>query len=96
MKKQNMPLARAILSNALENAETLEQAQQAIASALGHMYRRAPTFPVTRAKSQSMTPGLRAQIRQMKVDRPHLSHQEIAEFFNVNSGRVSEALAPPA
>jgi hypothetical protein len=44
MTKQNTPLARAILSNALENAETLEQAQQAIASALGHMYRRAPDF----------------------------------------------------
>ena len=52
MKKQNMPLARAILSNALENAETLEQAQQAIASALSHMYRRAPTFPVTRQEPE--------------------------------------------
>lgn len=38
------------------------------------------------------TPELCDQIRLFAEANPNLSQQEIAEFFNVNTGRVSEAL----
>lgn len=50
--------------------------------------------PVSRAKptSQPKTPELGKKIRAYKADHPHLKQREIAQVFNVDGGRVSEAL----
>ena len=53
--------------------------------------RRVPGLraPVT---STPMTSDLAQEIRDYVEEHPGLSHQAIAEHFNVNHGRVSEAL----
>lgn len=43
-------------------------------------------------KSATMTPEMAAEIRAVKKANPSLSQMEIARQFNVNPGRVSEAL----
>ncbi len=50
--------------------------------------------PIARAKprSASVTPEVAEQIRQYFADNPTLHQRVIAEHFNVNPGRVSEAL----
>lgn len=50
--------------------------------------------PKKRAKatSVSMSPQLKADIRQCARDFPHWQQREIAEHFNINPGRVSETL----
>ena len=50
--------------------------------------------PVSRAKptSQPKTPELGKKIRAYKAQHPHLKQREIAQVFNVDGGRVSEAL----
>jgi hypothetical protein len=42
--------------------------------------------------SVPMTEKLKNQIRAMKRENPDLPHTRIAEHFNINPGRVSEAL----
>lgn len=42
--------------------------------------------------SATMTDALRAQIRAVKAAEPDLSQTEIGRRFNLNPGRVSEAL----
>jgi hypothetical protein len=42
--------------------------------------------------SAPMTDALRAQIRAVKAAEPDLSQAEIGRRFNLNPGRVSEAL----
>ncbi len=58
---------------------------------VAEMYRNSP---VSRAKSKSrkLTPNLARQIRVKKRRHPNKHQREIAEEFNVNPGRVSEAL----
>lgn len=51
--------------------------------------RRSEKAPVT---SAPMTDELRDQIRLYKEAKPSLSQAEIGRVFNVNPGRVSEAL----
>jgi hypothetical protein len=53
--------------------------------------RRVPA-PRAPATSTPMTPELAQEIREYAEAHADLSHQEIAEQFNVNHGRVSEAL----
>lgn len=50
--------------------------------------------PVGRATptSQPKTPELGEKIRAYKKAHPHLKQREIAQVFNVDGGRVSEAL----
>ena len=52
----------------------------------GRPARRAPT------RSPKMTPELAEQIRQYATAHPAAHHQDIAEHFGVNHGRVSEAI----
>lgn len=47
----------------------------------------------TARQSATMTPELVEQIQKYAIAHPNLSSQRIANHFNVNSGRVSEALA---
>lgn len=49
---------------------------------------------VTRAprRSQRLTPGLAAEIRQYARRHPAAHQQDVANHFGVNHGRVSQAL----
>ena len=47
----------------------------------------------TSRQSATMTPELIDEIRNYAIGHPNLSVQRIANHFNVNQGRVSEALA---
>ena len=47
----------------------------------------------TARQSATMTPELAEQIRRYSVSHPNVSTQRVANHFNVNPGRVSEALA---
>lgn len=47
--------------------------------------------PIT---SQKMTPELAGKIRDYLDDNPHASNQIIADYFNVNPGRITDALEP--
>lgn len=47
----------------------------------------------TAPKSQKMTEKIAEKIRLHSLVFPEHSHQEIADIFNVNPGRVSEALS---
>lgn len=49
----------------------------------------APRAPIT---SQAMTPELADEVRVFKRSNPAWSHAEIGAHFNVNPGRVSDAL----
>lgn len=55
--------------------------------------RRPPATPRAPSTSTPMTPELADEIREYAEDNPGMSHQAIAEQFNVNHGRVSEAIA---
>lgn len=54
---------------------------------------RRPARRRSKPVSQPMTPELRRQIALYAKDNPDLSYVEIATEFNVNPGRVSEAVA---
>jgi hypothetical protein len=45
------------------------------------------------ASSTNMTPELYEEIKEYADANPGMSHQEIAVVFNVNHGRVSEAIS---
>lgn len=49
--------------------------------------RRAPS------KSRRLSPELARAIRSYAMRHPHLSQQEIGNFFGLNAGRVSEAIS---
>jgi hypothetical protein len=65
-------------------AELLELADE--------LRRRSPAGPRAPATSTPMTPELAEEIREFANDNPGMSHQEIGVVFNVNHGRVSEAI----
>ncbi|MGA2313867.1 MAG: hypothetical protein ABSF87_16105 [Xanthobacteraceae bacterium] len=48
--------------------------------------------PRAPATSTPMTPELAEEIREYAEANPSMSHQAIGEVFNVNLGRVSEAI----
>ncbi len=54
--------------------------------------RRRPPGPRAPVESTPMTPELAQDIRDYAEAHPGTSHQAIAEEFNVNHGRISEAL----
>ncbi len=57
-----------------------------------HFHRRKPTRKAA-PRSAKMTPRLRTHIRCYAHDYPAANYMQIGSFFNVSSGRVSEALA---
>lgn len=59
---------------------------------LSEELRRRPSGPRAPATSTTMTPELAQEIREFAEANPGMSHQAIAEQFNVNHGRVSEAI----
>jgi len=50
--------------------------------------------PVSRARirSETLTPELAEEIRQYVKKNPDLHQRDVAQRFNVNPGRISEAL----
>lgn len=52
--------------------------------------------PVRRAPAtkKTMTPALKARIRQLAAANPNMHMQDIADAVGVNPGRVSEVLNP--
>jgi len=54
-------------------------------------YRNSPVKKASN-KSAHLTPQLAADIRQYAAQNPTLHQRDIAQRFNVNPGRVSEAL----
>lgn len=55
--------------------------------------KRRPAQAAGRVTSTPMTPALRAQIRAYALANPALTQVEVARVFNVNPGRVSEAVS---
>lgn len=55
--------------------------------------RRRPPQGSGRKISATMTPELRAEIRAYAKANPELTQVEIGRHFNVNPGRVSEAVS---
>jgi hypothetical protein len=53
---------------------------------------RRPVKERAEPRSEPMTPELRTTIRMYRREYPYLPLQAIADVFNVNIGRVSEAL----
>jgi hypothetical protein len=67
-----------------EAAELVELADE--------LKRRSPSGPRAPATSTPMTPELADEIREFAEQNPGMSHQDIGVVFNVNHGRVSEAI----
>jgi len=87
----NIPRAREILTEALEyNMDS--EVRVRIEQAMQEMYRDfiGRKAPVT---SMKMTPYLVRRIKAYAGENPSASYKAIANHFNVNQGRVSEALS---
>ena len=54
---------------------------------------RRPTVRKTRVKSTKVTVDVETSIRSFARRNPDMSYVEIARYYNVNPGRVSEAIA---
>ena len=85
----DIPKARAILEVALAGSYTEAQWRKAAQEALGLMTRK-PTAR-RRNSSERMTPELAEKIRARHA-RTNFNNNEIGKYFNVNPGRVTEAL----
>lgn len=91
----NIPLARKELEDL---AQSLDRDRPEMAKELRliiakHLVRQSPLRKAS-TKSQPMTPELAEQIRCYASAKWGHSLTEIANHFNVNIGRVSEALRP--
>lgn len=53
---------------------------------------RSPPVSKAAPTAQPKTPELGRQIREYKAANPHMKQRDIAQVFNVDGGRVSEAL----
>lgn len=60
---------------------------------LAEQLKRRPAVKKARPSSAAMTDELREKIRAVAALQPGVSNRTIGNFFNVDSGRVSEALA---
>lgn len=56
------------------------------------MVRRSPKYPRARKTRQSLTCETADKIREYKAANPLASNRAIGEKFNVDGGRVSEAI----
>jgi hypothetical protein len=93
-----IPKARAILAALAEALEDLSQPGLGRLATAGYLrtvlplLKRSPPVSKTRPKSKPMSPVLAVAICHLHQVRPELSHQELADRFEINTGRVSEAL----
>lgn len=91
----NIPKAREILDDVMENLEFLEphQVKHRISVALNHMTRSSPANRAS-VKSNPITDEILGKIRALGHEAVDLdlSQQDIANAVGVNPGRVSEVL----
>jgi hypothetical protein len=91
----NIPKAREILDDVMENLEALEphQVKHRISVALNHMTRSSPANRAS-VKSNPITDEILEKIRALGHEAVDLdlSQQDIANAVGVNPGRVSEVL----
>ena len=87
----NIPRAREILTEALEYKMDSE-VRTRIEAAMQEMYR---VYENGKAPHQSrkMTPSLAKQVIALRNANPQMTQQDIAVYFKINAGRVSEALS---
>ena len=93
----DIPFAREVLRNLLKayrNGEkvTTQYATTSIEVALSHMTRETIKPRRARVKSDPLDAALAAQIRQYVKSNPGVSVKDAAILFNVNQGRITEAL----
>lgn len=89
----NIPAARAALHAALLQGKTIEEMHIHILDALQMMTRSRYKAVTARASLRILNPALADRIRQHVRENAEQSVLEVARQFNVNPGRVSEALA---
>lgn len=90
----DIPLAREILADLADQLRLSHPSEaQVLDLVISDLLFRKHVKPRAPISSARMTPTLARSIRIMSRSRPKMSAQEIAEMFNVNSGRVSEAIA---
>ena len=87
----DIPKARDILLQALEyNMDS--QVRTRIETALQHMYRDYSLGRKAPIQSKPVTEETKRLIKIYAKTYPDATQQQIAEYFSVNSGRVSEVL----
>jgi Tfp pilus assembly protein PilV len=87
----NIPKAREILLEALEyNMDS--QVRTRIETALQHMYRDYSLGRKAPSQSKPVTGEVKRLIHIYANTYPDATQQQIAQYFNVNIGRVSEVL----
>jgi len=79
------------IARELDEKGCAEEAR-AIREVVLEMFRRS-AVKTTRAKAQKSTVSLRERIRAYHKAHPEMLNREIGRVFNVDGGRVSEALA---
>jgi predicted XRE-type DNA-binding protein len=76
---------------AMLDAEGLTEYADEIDNIVSQMWRKPPATK-SKVKSQSKSPALGMAIRAYVAAHPDKSQQEVAHIFDVNHGRVSEAI----
>lgn len=87
----DIPSARAILTDALKDPTCSATVRRRIRAALTVMTRD-PAVTHGRVRKKKVTPAIASAIRDFHEVFPHVHQQDIAVYFGVNAGRVSEAL----
>jgi hypothetical protein len=90
----DIPQARARLELLVGRLRYINHDKEAaeIVEIMQLLVREKPIKPKTRAKSRPMTSKLGREIRAYARANPNQSHQQIGNVFQINTGRVSEAM----
>lgn len=88
----NVPKAREILQSALAMRADEDGMRASIAEALGYMT-RVHTKPRAKPESRKMTPVIARQVQAFFGRNQGMSVRQIADIFQIGTGRVSEAIA---
>ena len=85
--------ANQLLSDIEEgNITDLDDVVEVLSDLMPLLDRRPPSHPKTRVKSQAFTAAIAHKVIAHKKRFPGQSHQQIADRFRLNQGRVSSAL----
>ena len=94
MTKRTIPEIRELIAELTDESKRLARRQLYIAGKISQLAEetRRRTYDRAPVSSRRITPAIRASVRLMVADFPHMSHQEIATAHEINLGRVSEIL----
>lgn len=92
----DIPLAREFIDAMIRDLECgikyeTDELISRLVEIKSRLYRKPPIRKADR-QSQPMTPELAASIRAFAKRNQHMTFQDIGQRFNVNAGRVTEAL----